>query len=382
LGNIEDTIMVRSPGGTAPIPLTVLTGFLGSGKTTVLNRLLHDPALADAAVIINEFGEIGLDHLFVEGGDEGIVELSSGCLCCTIRGDLVSTLEDLLRKNDNGRIRPLGRIIIETTGLADPAPVLHTVMLHPYLVQRFRLDGVVVTFDAVNGPATLLEHEEAVKQLAMADRIVVTKTDLLPASARSAGELLGDDARALNPAAPVVDGALGGATVQALLNCGLYDPKSKIADVDGWLRDEAVRAHANTHAHGHDVNRHGARIRAFTLQRDQPVSVAAVELFIDLLRGSKGPNLLRVKGIIQLAEDPERPLVIHGVQDVFHPPVRLPAWPDASRQTRIVFITRDLDGSFVERMFDAFADIPRVDTPDRQALAENPLAIAGSPGRR
>src|SRR4051812_37226822 len=168
----------RPQGPAEPIPLSVLTGFLGAGKTSLLNRLLRDPALADTAVIINEFGEIGLDHLFVKSVDDNMVMLQSGCLCCTLRGDLVSALENLLRDLDNGRIS-FRRAVLETTGLADPAPVLQTTMAHPYLVMRYRLDGVVTVVDAVNGASTLDENLESVRQVAVADRIVLTKTDLI-----------------------------------------------------------------------------------------------------------------------------------------------------------------------------------------------------------
>src|SRR5713101_5728752 len=195
----------RSLGPADPIPLTVLTGFLGAGKTSLLNRLLSDPALAETAVIINEFGEIGLDHLLVKSIREGVVLLQSGCLCCTLRGDLVEALEQLLRDLDNGRV-VFRRIILETTGLADPAPVLQTAMAHPYLVQRFRLDGVITVVDAVNAAATLDQHMESVKQVAVADRIVLTKTDLLTtAQGRSDREALTARLHLLNPAAPVLE---------------------------------------------------------------------------------------------------------------------------------------------------------------------------------
>ncbi len=357
----------------APIPLTVLTGFLGAGKTTLLNRLLKDPALSGAAVIINEFGEIGIDHLLVERVEDGVMLLATGCLCCTVRGDLVNTLEKLLRGLDNGRMR-FDRVIIETTGLADPAPVLHTAMVHPYFVLRFRLDGVVTVVDAVNGAATLDAHPEAVKQAAVADRIVLTKTDLIDSpERRAAAAALRTRLAALNPAAPVIEAAT--ASVPQLIDCGLYDAERKIPDVKRWLAEEAYAR--DEHHHHHDVNRHDAHIRAFTLASDQPIPFSAFEMFLDLLRSMHGPNLLRVKGIVKLAEQPEQPVVIHGVQHVFHPPATLAAWPDADRRTRLVFIVKDIEERTIRDLLGAFLGIAQVDRPDRAALSDNPLVPFG-----
>jgi G3E family GTPase len=353
--------MSDSADKAAIIPVSVITGFLGAGKTTLLNFLLKDPMLADAAVIINEFGEIGIDHLLVENSSDNVIEMSSGCLCCTIRGDLIDTMRDLLARRDRGDLRAFDRIIIETTGLADPAPVLHTVMSEPELLSRCRLEGVITVVDGANGSSTLDEHAEAVKQVAVADRIVLTKLDLL--SGRE-----GEDRmfaiiarlRKLNPAARLLATHRNEATARHLFNTGLYDPQTKSPDVKNWLRAEAYETgHRHRHHRGdhhHDVSRHDDRIRSFTFADERAISPVGLDMFLGLVQSFHGANMLRMKGIVKVSDDPSKPVVLHGVQHVFHPPVRLPHWPDGDERTRLVFIVRDIERPLIEGLFTAFTD--------------------------
>jgi G3E family GTPase len=362
------------------IPVTVLTGFLGSGKTTLLNKLLRRPELADTAVIINEFGEIGLDHLLVEkSNEEGMVTLNSGCLCCTVRGDLVRTMSELFLKRSRGEVSSFKRMVVETTGLADPAPILHTLMTDPLLASRYRLDGVVTTVDGVNGASTLDNHEEAIKQAAVADRLLLTKVDI--ADAPKLADLKHRLAH-LNPGAEAMQISSGEIDPNQILNAGLYNPETKTADVKRWLHEEAYaeghdhghghhhhghghdHGHEHHHEHGHasaeqdphNVNRHDDRIKAFCMTFDEPMSWSTVAAAFDALVTYRGPDLLRMKGILNV-KDTDKPVVIHGVQHVFHPPATLEAWPEGDdRKSRVVFITRDIAESTIRKVFASFFD--------------------------
>jgi G3E family GTPase len=364
-----------------PIPVSVITGFLGAGKTTLLNRLLKDPDLRDTAVIVNEFGDVAIDHLLVEKSSDGVIQLADGCLCCTVRGELIDTLADLVDRLQTGRIEKLSRVVIETTGLADPAPVLQSIMAHPLMLHCYRLDGVVTLVDAVHADATLDVHVEAVKQVAVADRLVLTKAELV--ADRAATLKLRMRLRDLNPRAAIIDATDPKASAARLIQCGLYDPATKSADVRRWLGEEAEHAHHH-HAHGeghdHDHHRHDERVKTLSLTHDKPLPFSAVATFLDLLISQHGDQLLRMKGIIETSEKADTPLVVHAVQSLLHPPAWLPSWPDDQRGTRLVLIAIDLPEDYVRRLFAATVGTLAVDTPDRAALADNPLAVPGLRG--
>jgi len=318
----------------AAVPVSVITGFLGSGKTTLLASLLRDPALARTAVIVNELGAVGLDHLLVEASDEEIVALDGGCVCCTVRGDLVRTAGDLLARRAVGAGAAFERIVIETTGLADPAPILQALMTDPVLADALCLESVIATVDAAAGAATLDAHPESVKQAALADRIVVTKTDLSDPAANGLAERL----RALNPAAPQLTAVHGALDASRLFGGGLYDP---------GLYDPRLY---EVRAHGH------ATVTTFCLRRGAPLRAVTLTLFLQVLAEHCGAGLLRLKGLVDVLESPGRPAVIHGVQHVFHPPAWLEAWPDGDHSTRIVVITLGLDARWMEDLLDALDD--------------------------
>ncbi|RFC62718.1 GTP-binding protein [Fulvimarina endophytica] len=380
----------------SPIRLTLLTGFLGAGKTTVLNRLLSEPAVTDTAVVVNEFGEVGIDQLLVEAEvSDGLIELSDGCLCCSVRGELVETLERLAERRKDGR--PLARVVVETTGLADPTPILAAIMTHPVLSQSYALDAIVCVIDAIGGLANLDANIEARRQLAVADRVLLTKTDLAP----EAKDRLVEAVRAINSGADLIEAPQVERLAGRILDCGLSRLDGTPADPERWLGSQGRRETGDggprenfgadggdVHSHGHDGDhhhhrhhdaghRHGA-IRSLSLVHDRPIEEQAVFAFLEMLSTFEGGNVLRMKGVVLTREHPERPLVLHGVRGYLHPPARLPAWREgAVRQSRLVVIGENLNLERVRDLFSAFTGGMRTDAPDRTAIEDNPLAVPG-----
>lgn len=327
------------------IAVNVLTGFLGAGKTTLLNRLLADPGLSDTAVIINEFGSIGIDHLLVEKLDEDTVLLQSGCICCTIRTDLKQAILSLFEKRKAGRIAPFGRLIIETTGLADPAPIVATLTADLMLKYHFRMGNIVAVVDVPNGRHNIETHEESARQVAVADRIVVTKPDL------AEPEALSDLARLLssmNPAAPV-EVIREGDAGSRIVTEDVHDLAARPAGVRKWIAAE--RYHVHDHAPPAEVNVHGS-IRAVSIASQTPISWPRFSTWLSLLVHRHGAKILRMKAILDV-EGQATPAVVHGVQHLIHRPTHLEAWPPGMRGSVLVFIT-DGDIGDIERSFRAF----------------------------
>ena len=339
------------------IPVSVITGFLGSGKTTLLNHLVKQPGMSDTAVIVNEFGEIGIDHLLIEQAIEDTVLLQNGCICCSIRGDLVDTLESLLDQVERGDIPSFSRAIIETTGLADPAPVLQTLMTNERLAGRFSLDAIVTTVDAVNGARQLVEFGESQKQAAVADHIFMTKTDLADDAAAFDLET---KLRAINRRAPIIKIINGQADPDSLFGNSPLSTKSRNDALDKWLLDiddpepsDHGPGHDHEHRHSHGHGNGG--IDSFTVRHDAPLPWDAVKSWLESVASLRGSDLLRVKGILNV-EGRDGPVIIHGVQHIFHPPVELEKWPSDDHQTRIVFITRNIDLAALGNSLAAFVE--------------------------
>ena len=329
-------------------PVIVVTGFLGSGKTTLLNHMLRHPSLADAAVLVNEFGAVGLDHFLVEAMDENTVLLESGCLCCTIRGDLKDSIIALNSRRARGEIPPYRRLIVETTGLADPAPILFTLSADTVLKHHYRLGSVITTVDGVNGLRQLDRHPESVKQATVADRIVLTKSDI--ADAHALARLRARLAR-INRSAELITAVDGKVDVPHVLRADVYDARTKGAEVRRWLADEAEKD--GTQGHAHDVSRHDAHIHSFTLSFEGALDWTAFGIWLTMLLHTHGERVLRVKGILNVAGI-DAPVVINGVQHVVHPPIHLAAWPSDDRHSHIVFIVDDLPREAIERSLAAF----------------------------
>lgn len=333
--------MIAPPDRT---PVTIITGFLGSGKTTLLNHLLQDPALSDAAVIINEFGEIAIDHLLVATPAANMVLLANGCVCCEMRGDLVETLRELYLQRRDGAIPPFGKVLIETTGLADPVPILQTLMTDPEIAPVFRLDSVVTLVDAVHGASQLDLHPEALKQAALADRLLLTKSDVAPPAALAP---LGRRLARINPGAEVFPVQHGSIQPGKLFGAGL-DDASRGGGIAHWLNAEHFSGTEENHE-AHDHREHAAvdpSIHAFCIYRDRPVTAEGLVIWLNLLAGLRGANLLRVKALLNVEG---KPVVVHAVQTLIDEPVALERWPDAERRSRLVFITREMARADIER---------------------------------
>lgn len=324
-------------------PVAVLTGFLGSGKTTLLRRLLTDPGMSKAAVLINEFGEIGLDHLLVKSVAEGAVVLQNGCICCTLRTDLQQGLRDLIGSRGRGTFPDFDRVVVETTGLADPAPIAQTLLIDPMLRHQVRLANIITTIDGVHGASQLNLHAEALRQAAVADRLVITKTDLI---SREQFETLARQLLRLNPTMRMFDVHAHNFDGSSLLFQGVADAETKLAEVRHWVEAASVADHDHHHdaggeAHEHLGSIHSSNIKSFSLRIEEEIDWAAFGVWLTSLLHRHGGEVLRVKGLLNVS-DALGPVVLNGVQHVIHPPVHLAEWPDDDRASRLVFVVQGI----------------------------------------
>jgi len=337
------------------LPISIITGFLGSGKTTVLNYLLKQPELKSTAVIVNEFGEIGIDHLLVETSTEQMVEINNGCICCTIRGDLADKLGSLAMYLDLGRIPPVDRVIVETTGLADPAPIMHTLMTDPDLLDRYELSRVVTLVDSITGLTSLDKYYEAVKQVAMADHLVLSKLDLIETlSNHDAYDILRKRISDINSRALVHEANQGKIPIDILMPSGSNGKIESLGNFSEWLRvAEADTNNAGTkiHHHDHGDNESNAGVRTFLVRIKEKINSDKFNEFLQKLAIDYGQYILRMKGILYTEENPCQPAVIHGVQHVFFPVTWLDKWPDEDYMTKLVFITHELEPAVIQEIF-------------------------------
>jgi Ni2+-binding GTPase involved in maturation of urease and hydrogenase len=336
------------------IPVSVVPGFLGSGKTTLVNKLLKRPEMNRVAVIVNELGEQAIDNDLVEVSSEQMMLLNNGCLCCVLRGDLQETMRDLFVKRRNGQIIDFDRLVIETTGLADPAPVMQTLMSDTMLQSQYRLDCVVTLVDAVNGLEQLKTLTEPVKQAALADRLVITKSDLVDErQIRALEEALNQ----LNPRAPIKRAVNGEIELLFLIDVALRSMQSRLEDVERWMGADQIDEPSR---YGHDeqghVHRHDTQVISFCLRFESAFTWASFSQCMEVLATLRGPDLFRVKGLVHV-HGHKGPLIVQGVQHLFHPPIELERWPSDDHQTRLVFITRGISEATVAALFSAIASI-------------------------
>lgn len=346
--------MTGKPTTHQRIPVTLVTGFLGSGKTTLVNAGLKSPDLSKTVVVVNEFGEVGLDHQLYTSSNDAVVVLENGCLCCTVRSDLIGTMNSLFYDRQSGRLPDFDNVVIETTGLAEPGPVIQAFLSEPTLDGLYRVASVLTVVDAVNWQATAAQHEEAARQVALADNILVSKLDL---AKPDAFDPLAAELRAINPAAGIARIDFSSLAIAPLLMHRGFDAAVAKSDPTDWLSISSYEAHSHTHEDAGGVEdqtlpHHLAAkgIESFVLTRSTPLSRDELQFLLDGILQNLGPSLLRVKGLINIREEPGKPAVVQGAQHLLHTLTWLDKWPGADQRTRLVFITQGIARSKLKEM--------------------------------